>query len=83
MASFKFKASHARSTHHYKKLKIKVLKCNADIFSNKQCLIKKIIPNYANIKIPNTSLAAYKTQNKVQITGIKEEVKFLYKKKTK
>jgi len=44
----------ARSIHHYKKLKIKVLKCNADIFFNKQCLIEKIIPNYANIKFPNT-----------------------------
>jgi len=34
---FKFKASQARYIYHYKKLKIKVLKCNADIFFNKQC----------------------------------------------
>ena len=29
---FKFKASQALSIYHYKKLKIKVLKCNEDIF---------------------------------------------------
>jgi len=29
---FKFKASQARSIYQYKKLKIKVLKCKADIF---------------------------------------------------
>ena len=61
---FKFTASQASSIYHYKKLKIKVLKCNADIYFNKQCLAKKIVPNYANIKVPNTSPAAQKTQNK-------------------
>jgi len=64
-------------------LKIKVLNCNADIFFNKQCLAKKIVPNYANIKVPTTSPAAHKTQRKAQITRIKEEIKFLYKKKDK
>ena len=37
---FKFMASQARSIYHYKKLKIKVLKCNADIYFNKECLAK-------------------------------------------
>jgi len=85
MAPFKFKikASQARSIYHYKKLKIKVLKYNTDIFFNKQCLTKKIIPNYTNTKVPITSPAAYKTQNKAQNTQIKEEIKFLYKKKDK
>ena len=41
MAPFKFAASEARSVHQYKKLKIKLLKCNADIFFNKHCLSKK------------------------------------------
>ena len=60
MTSFKFKikASHAPSIYHYKKLKIKVLKYNANIFFNKQCLTKKIIPNYGNIKVPVVSPAA-------------------------
>jgi len=52
---FKLKASQARSIYQYKKLKIKLLNCNADIFFNKQCLTKKIVPNYANIKVPTTS----------------------------
>jgi hypothetical protein len=62
---------------------MKVLKCNADIFFNKQCLTKQIVPNYANIKVPATSLAAHKTQSKAQLTRFKEEIKFLYKKKGK
>ena len=37
---FKFITSQARSIYHYKKLKIKVLKYNADIYFNKQCLAK-------------------------------------------
>jgi hypothetical protein len=57
MASFTFTASQARSIHQYKKLKIKVLKCNADILFNKQCLSKKIIPNYdVNNGIPSEKL---------------------------
>jgi hypothetical protein len=62
---------------------IHILKLNADIFFNKPCLTKKIVPNYANIKVPATSTAAHKTQSKAQITRIKEEIKFLYKKKDK
>jgi len=38
---FKFKTSQARSIYHYKKLEIKVLKYNADIFFNKEFLAKK------------------------------------------
>jgi len=44
---------------------------------------KKAHPNYAKIKVPNTSQAATKTQNKTQIIHIKEEIKFLYRKKDK
>jgi len=52
---FTFQANQARSIYQYKKWKIKVLKCNADIFFNKQCLAKKIIPNYANVKKTHTT----------------------------
>ena len=52
---FKFKASQAHSIYQYKKLKITVLNCNADIFFNKQCLTKRIVPNYADLKVPATS----------------------------
>jgi len=68
---------------HLLKLKINVLKFNLDIFFNKQCLTKKIVPNYANIEVSATSPVARKTQSKFQITRNKEEIKFLCKKKDK
>jgi len=61
LMQFKFKASQARSIYHYKKLEIKVLIFNADSFFTKKSLTTKIVPNYANIKIPATSPAAHKT----------------------
>ena len=39
----------------YKSIISKILKCNADIFFNKQCLAKNITPKYTNIKVPATS----------------------------
>ena len=35
-----------------KGLKVKVLRCCADVFGNRQYLTKKITPNYAKIKVP-------------------------------
>jgi len=43
-------------------------------------LLKNWEPKYAEIKIPYTSPAARFTQKKAQITRLKEEIKFLYKK---
>ena len=72
MASIKFRASQARTIFQYKNTGTKVLKCCANIYFNKQFLIKKIIPGYANIKLPNTSPAARIIQNKVHIMRIKK-----------
>ena len=36
------------------------------------------IPNFAKIKIPNTSPASKFTQHKTSITSIKDEIKYLY-----
>ena len=83
MASIKFIASEARTIFQYKNTRTKVLKCCANIYFNKQCLSKKFIPNYANVKLLNTSPAAHITQKKVHIMRIKDEIKFLYKKKQK
>jgi hypothetical protein len=52
-------------------------------FFNKQCLNENIVPNYANIKIPTTSQAAYTTQKKISSIQIKDEIKFLQVKKDK
>ena len=50
MEKTKFIASQAKSIYHYKSLRYRILKCNADISFNKQCLAKKVIPNYATNK---------------------------------
>jgi hypothetical protein len=42
-----------------------------------------VIPKYANIKIAHTSPATNITPKKTHITRIKDEIKFLYKKKEK
>jgi hypothetical protein len=81
MALIKFIASQAHTIFQYKNTRNKVLKCCAHIYFNKQCLNNKIIPNYANIKLPKTSPAARKTQKKVHDMRIKYEIRFLYKKK--
>jgi len=44
---------------------------------------KKIVPNYANIKIPVTSPASRVTQNKILTIRLKDEIKFLSRKKGK
>ena len=83
MASIKFVACQAHTIFQYKNTRIKVLNCCANIYFNKQCLIKKIVPNYANIKLPNTSPATRTTQKKIHTVRIKDEIRFLYKKKQK
>ena len=47
--NFKIHASQAQTIHNYKNLKLKVLNCNANIYFNKLCLNKNIIPTYAKI----------------------------------
>ena len=78
MASIKFIASQARTIFQYKNTRTKILKCCANIYFNKRCLIKKFVPGYANIKLPNTSPAARITQKKVHIIRIKDEIRLLY-----
>ena len=82
MASIKFIASQARTIFQYKTIRIKVLRCYANIYFNKQCLIKKIVPSYANIKLSNTSPAARNTQRKIHSMRIRDEIRFLHKKTT-
>ena len=81
MASIKLIASQARTIFQYKNTRIKVLKCCTNIYFNKQCLNKRNVPSYANIKLPNTSPAARTTQRRVHSMRIRDEIRFLYKKK--
>lgn len=77
------KARQAKSINFYKNLGIKVMKCCANIYFNRECLIKKVIRNYVKIKILYTSLATNITQKKVGTIRIKDEIKFLHMKKEK
>jgi hypothetical protein len=58
-----------------------VINFNANIYLNRQCLIKKIVPSYTKIKIPHTAPAAASTKKKAQVQRIKDEIRFLYKNK--
>jgi hypothetical protein len=80
MYAIKFVARQASSINVYKNLRSKTLKCNANVYFNKQCLLKKVIPKYASTKIADTSPAAQVTNKKTQITRVKKEIKFLLKK---
>ena len=65
----------------YEDLKRKLYHCNAHIYFNKQCTKKHLIPNYAKVKVPNTSPAAKFTLHKAQLMRVKDELKFLHVKK--
>jgi hypothetical protein len=78
MASIKFIAGQARSINQYKNLRTKIMKFCANIYFNRQCLKKEIVPKYANIKVPYTSPASSITQKKVQTRHIRDKIKFLY-----
>ena len=76
-------ASRAHLVNQYKNIRSKLQKCCASIYFNKPCITKKIIPKYVNIKIGNTSPASQTTAKKAHLIRIKDEIKFLYKKKEK
>jgi hypothetical protein len=77
----KILASQAESIYAYKNIKTKLSQCCANIHFNKQCLSRNIIPSYAKIKVPYTSQAAAITQRKAQTLRVKDEIRFLYRKK--
>jgi hypothetical protein len=77
----KFIASQATSIYKYKNLRLKLLNCNANIYYNKQCLAHGVTPAYAKIHVPITSPASTITQRKVTNTRIKDEIRYLYRKK--
>jgi len=60
--------------HKYEDLKGKIYNCNANVYFNKKYLRKNIIPNFAKIKIPNTSPASQFTQGNEVVL----DYKFVY-----
>ena len=65
----------------YKNIRTKVVKCCSNIGFNRQVLTKKVVPKYANIKIPYTSPATNITHKKIQTIRLKfkDEINFLYR----
>jgi len=66
------------SVHKYENLKRKPYNCNAKIYFNRTCLTKQLIPEYARIRIPNTSRASKQIQHKISKIRIKDEIKYIY-----
>ena len=54
------------------------MKCFSNIYFNRQCLIKKIIPNWAKIMSPHISPVKEITRRKVQTTRLRMKSNFLY-----
>ena len=66
MAPIKILASHAHSINLYKNLRTKLMKCCANIYFNRQCLNKKVIPKYANINVSKTTLVSHFTSKNLK-----------------
>jgi protein-arginine kinase activator protein McsA len=81
MFSIKLVVGQAKYINQYKNLRVKVKKCCASIYFNRQCLKQGIIPKYAHIKVQYTSPASKVMQKKAQIAQVKQEIKYLNKKK--
>jgi hypothetical protein len=75
------KSSNTNSIYEYMNCKRKLLHCNTNINFNKICLKMRLVPKYAMIKFQKSNEAARKTQTQIQPIRIKNEIKFLYKKK--
>jgi len=79
--TLKLLSCQASTSNRCKNTRSKLLKYNASIYFNKRCLASKVIPKYAHIKFTNNSPATKSISEKAQILRVKNEIKFLYKKK--
>jgi hypothetical protein len=69
------------SIRKFENLRMKLYNCNANIYFNRQCLQKHLIPNYSRVKVPKSSPAGKFTQHTVYNLRIKNEIKYLHMKK--
>jgi hypothetical protein len=73
-------AIQASTVHQYTNIKRKLLRANACLWFNKQCQIKGLTPNYANIKIKGNTIATQKTQEQaIKCTRIGNGIKLKFK----
>jgi hypothetical protein len=75
-------ASQAGVIYGYKNLKHKILKFDANIQFNRQCLKFNLVPKYANVEVHNASPGSQFTQRKVGKMRIKDKINiFAYEKR--
>jgi hypothetical protein len=60
---------------------MKLLVTNANIWFNQQAITHDVIPNYVKVKISGKGPAVNKSKKLAEHARIKQEIKFLYKKK--
>ena len=75
MAHFRIMNASQSSIHKFESLKRKLYNCNASIYFNRQCIRQNLTPAYAKIKIPNTSPACRRTQQRVTNLQLKDGIK--------
>ena len=78
MAPIKILARQARSIKLCKNLRTKGMKCCANVYFNRKCVIKDVTLKLCKNKYPYTSPTTNIPQKKVQTIRLKEEIKFLY-----
>jgi hypothetical protein len=76
-----FPTSQVKGIYKFFNTKRKLLSCNADIKFNQACLANKVTPKYATIKCSGNLAPCTSTKEAAEKIRIKNELKFLYKKK--
>lgn len=74
-------ASHAKLAFEFKSIKLRLSNTIENIKFNKTCLNLQVIPNYVQVKINTKTIPAIKTKQFAEEFWIRNEIKFLYKKK--
>lgn len=79
---FNVSASQANLANQFKNVKIKLTNTTLNIKFNKDCLKLGIKPKYVHVNIKNQTYAAKKTKASAEKLWLKNEIKFLYSKKS-
>jgi hypothetical protein len=74
-------AKQAKTTHRFKNIKLKVLKCSASIWFNRHCRAMNLTPRYAQFNSITKNEWDKITKNMASRFRMGQELKFLYKKK--
>lgn len=75
-------ACQAMIASQFENIKLKLAYTNCHLKFNKSCLTHQLLPKYVQVKIKNTSFAAKKAKLAAEKIWVKNEIKFLYRKKS-